>query len=188
MLGRKKTDASAAAALGAESIQISHAGNRKTHRSAQRFLLLGHPKPRFLLITRKRLVATASRREGVYNRAGEPSVTFCGEEERRRARAAAKDAAASGAESAATTQRRKWEFGSVPPSPRSGDPCKYCLHVRRDNRFSGEKGCVKTLFFCRRQKKSFLDSKRKGAYAHWSLLPTKPSGARNLNCLYVMLR
>ena len=28
--------------------------------------------------TRKRLVATASRREGVYNRAGEPSVTFCG--------------------------------------------------------------------------------------------------------------
>ena len=28
--------------------------------------------------TRKRLVATVSRREGVYNRAGEPSVTFCG--------------------------------------------------------------------------------------------------------------
>ena len=28
--------------------------------------------------TRKRLVATGSRREGVYNRAGEPSVTFCG--------------------------------------------------------------------------------------------------------------
>ena len=33
---------------------------------------------------RKKLVATVSRREGVYNRAGEPSVTFCGEEERRR--------------------------------------------------------------------------------------------------------
>ena len=31
--------------------------------------------------TRKKLVATASRREGAYNRAGEPSVTFCGEEE-----------------------------------------------------------------------------------------------------------
>ncbi|MCQ4021793.1 MULTISPECIES: hypothetical protein [unclassified Ruminococcus] len=30
--------------------------------------------------TRKRLVATASRSEGVYNRAGEPSVTFCGKE------------------------------------------------------------------------------------------------------------
>ena len=27
---------------------------------------------------RKKLVATANRREGVYNRAGEPSVTFCG--------------------------------------------------------------------------------------------------------------
>ena len=27
--------------------------------------------------TRKKLVATASRREGVYNRTGEPSVTFC---------------------------------------------------------------------------------------------------------------
>ena len=31
--------------------------------------------------TRKKLVATASRREGVYNRAGEPSVTFCEKEE-----------------------------------------------------------------------------------------------------------
>ena len=80
----------------------------------------GASKARFLLITRKRLIATASRREGVYNRAGEPSVTFCGEEERRRARAAAKDAAASGAESATTTQRRKWEFGNAPSSPRSG--------------------------------------------------------------------
>ena len=68
----------------------------------------GASKARFLLITRKRLIATASRREGVYNRAGEPSVTFCGEEERRRERAAAKDAVASGAESATTTQRRKW--------------------------------------------------------------------------------
>ena len=28
--------------------------------------------------TRKRVVATASRREGVYNRTGEPSVPFCG--------------------------------------------------------------------------------------------------------------
>lgn len=28
--------------------------------------------------TRKRLVATANRCEGVYNRAGKPSVTFCG--------------------------------------------------------------------------------------------------------------
>lgn len=28
--------------------------------------------------TRKRLVATVSRREGVYHRAGEPGVTFCG--------------------------------------------------------------------------------------------------------------
>ena len=27
--------------------------------------------------TRKKLVATANRREGVYNRTGEPSVTFC---------------------------------------------------------------------------------------------------------------
>ena len=34
--------------------------------------------------TRKKLVATANRREGVYKRAGEPSVTFCGKEERRR--------------------------------------------------------------------------------------------------------
>lgn len=32
----------------------------------------------FLTSTRKKLVATANRREGVYNRAGEPSVTFCG--------------------------------------------------------------------------------------------------------------
>lgn len=31
--------------------------------------------------TRKKLVATASRREGVYNRTGEPSVTFCEKEE-----------------------------------------------------------------------------------------------------------
>ena len=31
--------------------------------------------------TRKRVATTASRREGVYNRTGEPSVTFCGEEE-----------------------------------------------------------------------------------------------------------
>ena len=31
-----------------------------------------------ILVTRKRVVATASRREGVYNRAGEPSVPFCG--------------------------------------------------------------------------------------------------------------
>ena len=28
--------------------------------------------------TRKRLIATGSRREGVYNRAGKPSVPFCG--------------------------------------------------------------------------------------------------------------
>ena len=34
--------------------------------------------------TRKELVATANRREGVYNRAGEPSVTFCGKKEQRR--------------------------------------------------------------------------------------------------------
>ena len=32
----------------------------------------------FLTSTRKKLVATANRREGVYNRAGEPGVTFCG--------------------------------------------------------------------------------------------------------------
>ena len=32
---------------------------------------------------RKKLVATVSRREGVYNRAGEPSETFCGKKERR---------------------------------------------------------------------------------------------------------
>ena len=31
--------------------------------------------------TRKKLVATVSRWEGACNRAGEPSVTFCGEEE-----------------------------------------------------------------------------------------------------------
>ena len=31
--------------------------------------------------TRKKLVATASRREGVYNRTGGPSVTFCEKEE-----------------------------------------------------------------------------------------------------------
>ena len=37
--------------------------------------------------TRKRLVATGRRREGVYNRAGEPSVTFCGKEEQRHERA-----------------------------------------------------------------------------------------------------
>ena len=34
--------------------------------------------------TRKKLVATASRCEDVYNRAGKPSVTFCGKEEQRR--------------------------------------------------------------------------------------------------------
>ena len=39
------------------------------------------------LASRKKLVATANRREGVYNRAGEPSVTFCGKEEQRRERA-----------------------------------------------------------------------------------------------------
>ena len=33
-----------------------------------------------LLFSRKRLVATESCREGVYNRAGERSVTFCKEE------------------------------------------------------------------------------------------------------------
>ena len=37
--------------------------------------------------TRKRLVATGRRREGVYNRTGEPSVTFCGKEEQRHERA-----------------------------------------------------------------------------------------------------
>ena len=37
--------------------------------------------------TRKKLVATANRCEGVYNRAGEPSVTFCEKEEQRRERA-----------------------------------------------------------------------------------------------------
>ena len=31
----------------------------------------------------KKLVATANRSEGVYNRAGERSVTFCGKEEQR---------------------------------------------------------------------------------------------------------
>ncbi len=31
--------------------------------------------------THKKLVATANRREGVYNRTGEPSVTFCEKEE-----------------------------------------------------------------------------------------------------------
>ena len=36
---------------------------------------------------RKKLVATVFRREGVYNRAEKPSVTFCGEEERRSGRA-----------------------------------------------------------------------------------------------------
>ena len=36
---------------------------------------------------RKKLVATVNRREGVYNRAGEPSVTFCEKEEQRRERA-----------------------------------------------------------------------------------------------------
>ena len=36
---------------------------------------------------RKRLVATASRCEDVYNRAGEPSVTFCGKEKHRHERA-----------------------------------------------------------------------------------------------------
>ncbi|HJB26368.1 MAG TPA: hypothetical protein H9662_07140 [Firmicutes bacterium] len=34
-----------------------------------------------VLENRKKLVATASRREGACNRTGEPSVTFCGEEE-----------------------------------------------------------------------------------------------------------
>ena len=34
--------------------------------------------------TRKKLVATANRREGVYNRTGEPSVTFATEEEQQR--------------------------------------------------------------------------------------------------------
>ena len=33
------------------------------------------------LVIRKKLVATVSRREGVYNRTGEPSVTFCEKEE-----------------------------------------------------------------------------------------------------------
>ena len=132
--------ASAAAALGAGQFKSRTPETEECTKVRSGFFFWGHPKPRFLLITRKRLAATASRREGVYNRAGEPSVTFCGEEERRRERAAAKAAVASGSESATTTQRRKWEFGSVPPSPRSGDPCKYRLHVRRDNRFSGDKG------------------------------------------------
>ena len=35
--------------------------------------------------TCKKLVASAWRREGVYNRTGEPSVTFCAKEELRRA-------------------------------------------------------------------------------------------------------
>ena len=35
----------------------------------------------------KKLVARRKRRERVYNRAGEPSVTFCGKEEQRRERA-----------------------------------------------------------------------------------------------------
>ena len=35
----------------------------------------------------KKLVARRKRRERVYNRAGEPSVTFCGKEEKRRERA-----------------------------------------------------------------------------------------------------
>ena len=34
--------------------------------------------------TRKRLAATANRRAGACNRAGEPSVTFCAKEEQRR--------------------------------------------------------------------------------------------------------
>ena len=34
-------------------------------------------------LARKRLAATASRREGVYNRTGEANAVFCGEEERR---------------------------------------------------------------------------------------------------------
>ena len=37
--------------------------------------------------TCKKLVATANRCKGVYNRAGEPSVTFCEKEEQRRERA-----------------------------------------------------------------------------------------------------
>ena len=36
------------------------------------------------LNSRKKLVATANRREGVYNRTGEPSVTFATEEEQQR--------------------------------------------------------------------------------------------------------
>ncbi len=42
--------------------------------------------------TRKRLLATASRREGVYNRTGEPSETFCGKEEQRNERETTFDA------------------------------------------------------------------------------------------------
>ena len=37
--------------------------------------------------TCKKLVASAWRREGVYNRTGEPSVTFCAKEEQQRERA-----------------------------------------------------------------------------------------------------
>ncbi len=36
--------------------------------------------------TRKKLVATANRREGVYNRTGKPSVTFCGKATQRNER------------------------------------------------------------------------------------------------------
>ena len=43
--------------------------------------------PRDKKDARKRLAAAASRCEGVYNRAGKPSVTFCGKEEQRRERA-----------------------------------------------------------------------------------------------------
>ena len=42
------------------------------------YLVCANPRS-YLLFSRKRLVATESRREGVYNRAGERSVTFCEE-------------------------------------------------------------------------------------------------------------
>ena len=39
---------------------------------------IGYEKIELALFSRKKLVATASRRERVYKRTGEPSVTFCG--------------------------------------------------------------------------------------------------------------
>ncbi len=85
--------------------------------------------------TRKRLVATESRREGVYNRAAAASVIACGEEPRRSGRAATfptnrmftqdnKNVAANDATSAIPRRRRGYRKRLVATESRRERACK----------------------------------------------------------------